>query len=110
MAELPPHHCPGCGAEQRPNSRYPWSFCHTCLGKAETGSGAKLGFGNSSLGGGLDYWLADQPQARVSARRVLCHILGRPVQVGEARFGGVVAEPLTSPPPYAKGTTDLRGS
>ena len=47
----------------------------------------------------------------VSCGHALCRIAGRPVLVGEARFGGIVAEPLPDRPlgdtPYD--TINLRG-
>lgn len=91
------HYCPGCGASQKAFLRYPWHFCKNCLLLAEDFDGRRLAFGNMSLSGGLYWKLADSPDVGDDeCSRVLCLIHGRPVIVTEARFGGVVAQPLTS--------------
>lgn len=93
MTDWPPHFCPGCGESQKPFARYPWYFCQGCLDRATDRDGRRLSFFNASLSGGLgfraqglDGWWEAQP--------VLCFIDRRPVLVHEARFGGVVAEPI----------------
>lgn len=97
MSEQPPHFCPGCGREQRMFARYPWYFCRECLAGAVDGEGRRLLFGNASMSGGLVWCYADDPSmADDRALDVRCLIRGRPVTVGEARFGGVVAEPVNS--------------
>ncbi len=94
---LADHFCPGCGAPQRPFARYPWYFCQPCLETATDGEGRRLVFGNALIGGGFTWAYADAPQDRDdTATNVICLIAGRPVTVGEARFGGVVAEPVNS--------------
>jgi hypothetical protein len=95
--DSPCHYCPGCGTAQKMFSRYPWYFCQACVSLAEDGSGRRLAFGNSSLSGGLCWKYADKVEASAEeCVTVACLILGRPVMVTEARFGGVVAQPLTS--------------
>ena len=90
------HHCPGCGAALTSNPRYPWYFCNDCRERAEDCEGRRLVFGNAAVSGGLSWRYADDPARRDDrALRVLCLIAGRPVIVSEARFGGVVAQPLT---------------
>ncbi|MCB1420739.1 MAG: hypothetical protein KDJ74_17725 [Notoacmeibacter sp.] len=107
--DRPSHHCPGCGVLLPSYPRYPWYFCHACLAKAEDLDGRQLVFGNASLSGGLTWAYADDPARRDdSALRVICMIAGRPVLVHEARFGGVVAEPLSgSPVPPSPQTVNL---
>lgn len=114
MTEHVSHFCPGCGSEQRAFGRYPWYFCNACLETAEDGTGRRLVFGNASFGGGLTWGYADD-RARYDdkATLVLCHIRQRRVAVHEARFGGVVAEPLnsvTQPARDPKYLVDLTGS
>lgn len=95
MQEEVPHFCPGCGASQRRFDRYPWYFCQACLARAEDGDGRRLVFANVSLSGGLGWTYAGEPDLRdESAAAVFCLIDRRPVLVTEARFGGVVAQPL----------------
>lgn len=97
MPEVPGHHCPGCGARLKFNPRYPWHFCSACLARATDVDGRRLVFGNVSLSGGLAWAWADDPEHRDDeVPGVVCLIDGRPVIISEARFGGVVAEPLTA--------------
>lgn len=105
---LPGHHCPGCGAAQRSIPRYPWYICKDCLGLARDGRGRALEFGNASVSGGL-VWRAAGQQDWQEATYVLCLIHDRPVLVHEARFGGVVAEPMPELPLTGlSGFVDLR--
>ncbi|MFP1630671.1 hypothetical protein ACLB6G_02940 [Zhengella sp. ZM62] len=98
-----PHFCPGCGARQRFFPRYPWHFCQACLDRATDAENRALIFGNASLSGGLAWAYRDDPDRTDSASlEVVCLIAGRPVLVREARFGGVVAEPLTDGPAGAR--------
>ncbi|PHP68587.1 hypothetical protein CSC94_00860 [Zhengella mangrovi] len=93
------HFCPGCGAPQRHFARYPWYFCSSCLETATDAEGKVLVFGNASVSGGLSWGYRDRPGERDSrALEVVCLIGGRPVLVHEARFGGVVAEPIPDRP------------
>lgn len=91
----PGHFCPGCGAPQRAFARYPWYFCGLCLATATDHAGNRLRFANTDFGGGFCFSIGDDPVAYVCAA-VTCRIADRPVIVHEARFGGVVAEPLSS--------------
>ena len=91
------HYCPGCGAARKAFPRYPWHFCNDCRDLATDGQGRPLVFANASLSGGLVFGYANE-EARYDCGSVRCYINERPVLVREARFGGVVAEPLTSGP------------
>lgn len=94
MTERPTHFCPGCGTEQRHFARYPWYFCQSCLKTATAGDGRALTFGNvSPMSGGLSWSFADE-DVFYEEGTVLCFIRGRPALVSEARFGGVVAQPI----------------
>lgn len=95
MTDLPDHFCPGCGAPQKPFPRYPWYFCSACLDLACDGVGRALKFGNASVSGGLVWQYHGEDDWR-DAGTIACLIHSRPVMVGEARFGGIVAEPLCS--------------
>ena len=97
MTKTPEHFCPGCGAAQKPFPRYPWHFCNDCRKTACDGDGRALVFGNASLSGGLVVGYADE-EARYNAGTVRCFIGNRPVLISEARFGGVVAEPIPDRP------------
>ena len=94
------HHCPGCGVELDFVARYPWYFCKSCMKKACDFYGRELVFFNSGLTGGLAWSYADAPNQTMSKRvsSVKCLINGRPVIVTEARFGGIVAQPVGDEP------------
>ncbi|MCC9602139.1 hypothetical protein LOC67_16390 [Stieleria sp. JC731] len=96
-SSLPDHRCPVCGSAQKPFLRYPWYICNSCLKLAQDDQGRKLEFGNTSFSGGLNCKYADEDEERyIDCGSVICLILGRPVIVTEARFGGVVAQPMHS--------------
>jgi len=105
---LPEHHCPGCGTAQKAFPRYPWHFCKDCLQLARDGHGRHLEFANASLSGGLVWRIRGQEDWQ-DATYVMCLIHDRPVLVHEARFGGVVAEPVPELPlTHLRGLVDLR--
>jgi len=107
-SDIPDHHCPGCGTPQRIFERYPWYFCQDCLSLASDKAGTVLEFANSGIGGGL-VWRYQGDKAWRDAIAVACRIKSRPVIVHEARFGGVVAEPLREEHFHASaGRVDLR--
>lgn len=113
-APPPDHYCPGCGTPRAFSQRYPWHFCDTCLARSSDGEGRLLGFGNVSLSGGLRWFYRDDPETDdQGSRSVLCLIDGRDIVVSEARFGGVVAEPVNSATLSAlaadRAVADLRG-
>lgn len=95
----PPHFCPGCGIKQKPFLRYPWHFCNACREETRDKHGRRIRFGNEGFSGGLQ-WQFDGEDDVQSGQPVLCLIHGRPVIVTEARFGGVVAQPLPDDPRY----------
>lgn len=107
MSGLPDHHCPGCGVALKAVERYPWHFCQSCLATAQDGAGRALQFANESLSGGLRVCYRGTKNW-VSTRGVLALIAGRPVLIGEARFGGIVAEPMRSGARLPRGMLDLR--
>lgn len=95
MDKATDHHCPGCGTALKHNPRYPWYFCNDCRKEAADCEGRRIVFGNASVSGGLSWAYADEPEKRDdTALRVVCLIRGRPAIVSEARFGGVVAQPV----------------
>lgn len=94
-----PHFCPGCGAALKHFARYPWHFCNDCRETACDREGRKLSFGNASMSGGLSWRYVDDASQRDDlALAVICVINKRPALVHEARFGGVVAEPIPDNP------------
>ncbi|SMY08410.1 hypothetical protein [Flavimaricola marinus] len=107
MTEIAYHHCPGCGKPQKPFLRYPWHFCNDCRELAVDHAGRKLHFGNESMGGGF-VWQIEGQDETYSSYGLLCLIHNRPVHVGEARFGGIVAQPWTQEPNSDDKVADLR--
>ena len=89
------HFCPGCGICQKIVPRHPWYFCWGCLELAEDYEGRRLVFESTGPLGGFGWRYADDPAASVAqCSAVVCLIRKREILVREARFGGVVAEPL----------------
>ena len=93
----PDHHCPGCGRTTPYFARYPWYFCQDCIHTATDGAGHQLEFSEQSPLGGFAWRRAGAADWK-RAEALACLIKGRPVIVGDARFGGIVAEPLHSGP------------
>ncbi|MBL4813496.1 MAG: hypothetical protein JKX69_14345 [Rhodobacteraceae bacterium] len=110
MTDLPVHFCPGCGMAQQANPRYPWYFCKSCADKTAGGDGRALVFTNQSLSGGFSWRYANQPDGWTDCGGAACLIGGRAVLATEARFGGIVIQPLLSGqiPAHLRNVTDLR--
>ena len=111
--------CPGCGAVlPYASARYPKRYCQSCLRAAVDAEGRALEFLNASMSSGF-WWrrCGDATWHQETHDLLLCTIGGVAVVVCEARFGGIVAEPI--PPDYAPPTrkpfggtvrvADLRG-
>lgn len=98
MAEsLPDHHCPGCGKPQKVFARYPWYFCKECIAKTADGDGRAVAFYSQTANGSMAWFYRDdKSRMQANVLTVRCLILGRPVEVSQARFGGLVAQPLSS--------------
>lgn len=96
MSETPGHFCPACGAPQKAFLRYPWHLCANCRNRAVDGAGRVLEFANESFSGGFMFrYAGDGDDGWISCRAVIALVDKRPVHITEARFGGIVAEPLT---------------
>lgn len=114
MTGAPGHFCPGCGAPLGAFLRYPWHFCAACRDSAVDGAGRGLLFGNEGLSGGFMFRYAEDAARGadggwIACRGVIARIAGRPVRITEARFGGVVAEPIRDGHlPAEEGVVDLR--
>ncbi|MGP1357752.1 hypothetical protein [Roseicyclus sp.] len=77
-------------------TRYPWYICALCRERITDAEGHRLEFANTHVSGGFAWRRAGEAAFR-EARGYLGLLDGRPVRVGEARFGGIVAEPVASP-------------
>jgi hypothetical protein len=107
MTEWPAHHCPGCGAALKAFPRYPWYFCKDCVATAHDREGRRYSFGNGVKYMGFSFGYADS-DVRYDCGGVLCLIRERPAYVHEARFGGVVAEPVPDLPFLRDRVIDIR--
>jgi hypothetical protein len=110
MSETPGHFCPCCGAPQKPFLRYPWHLCNDCRKRAVDGAGRALEFSNASASGGFMFRYAGEgDEAWRTCRGVVARVDKRPVLITEARFGGIVAEPIPDRPILRNGgICDLR--
>lgn len=95
MTATPGHFCPCCGAPQKAFLRYPWHLCNNCRKQAVDGAGRRLEFANETPSGGFMFrYAGDGDDGWIPCRAVIACVAKRPVHVTEARFGGIVAEPL----------------
>lgn len=85
------HHCPICQTVLRPIERYPRYVCSACEARATSRDGRPLGFGNTGISGGFEGRYLDSGESYDSAR---CWIDGIACVAQEARFGGIVIQPL----------------
>ncbi len=83
--------CPICGVPVVPLARYPHYVCETCAVKAVAPDGRPLRFFNLSLSGGFGAEYADTDEPYDSA---ICYIAGVKCFANEARFGGIVIQPV----------------
>ena len=102
------HPCPGCAAPLPRSGRYPDHYCPACTARATDGAGRALACYNESLSGGFCFRLGDDPTL-YACSGVLALIDGAPVTFREARFGGIVAQPLDAVTDRSR-LADLRGA
>jgi O-acetyl-ADP-ribose deacetylase (regulator of RNase III) len=87
--------CPHDGTETAQPPRYPEALCRSCAGRATDLAGRAVQMYNVSLTGGFEARHADDKTVCEQVTRdgrVL--IDGKAYRAGEARFGGVVIQPL----------------
>jgi hypothetical protein len=88
--------CPLCGAAVPVNPRYPQALCRECAALAGDVRGRPLAFANESMGGGFEARYADTGEEYLSHE---CWVRGVRCWADEARFGGIVIQPIA--PPHA---------
>ncbi len=91
MAEKPHQYCPICSIEVPPSQRYPMYVCLPCAQRAADENGAALEFYNESISGGFLARYAANGTVRDSH---ICYIDGIKCRADEARFGGIVIQPV----------------
>ncbi|CPU66723.1 Uncharacterised protein [Mycobacteroides abscessus] len=93
----PVQHCPLCGTLLRENPRYPRHVCGWCAQDVTDEAGRPVILANASLTGG---YTAQRPDGSPASSEVLAGrvwIDGVALRAQEARFGGVVVQPLDDP-------------
>jgi len=99
MTDVPDHFCPACGATRKAFLRYPWHLCNDCRKRAVDGAGRALEFANESLSGGFMFrYAGEDDDGWRPCLAVIALVDARPVRIAEARFGGIVAEPVPNRP------------
>lgn len=84
-------YCPICKTPVGPSTRYPQYVCESCADRATSPDGRLLSFANADLSGGFIATYADTQQLYQSHE---CFIDGIKCKAGEARFGGIVIQPV----------------
>jgi hypothetical protein len=85
------HACPICKVALRKIERYPNYVCASCVLIAQSQDGEPLSFFNTSFSGGLIATYTKSGEHYDSNR---CWINGVECVADEARFGGIVIQPL----------------
>ena len=83
--------CPICNTGQPASSRYPHYVCAECVDLAEDENGRSLRFSNTGFAGGCIAYFSDTMEERAAAD---CFIRGVRCEAEEARFGGIVIQPM----------------
>lgn len=95
------HPCPICGSPTAHTDRYPASVCIDCANRAADSAGRRIVGYNEGMSGGLIVFYAETergPQSELAGEVMdtgRCYIDGIECTIGEARFGGVVIQPVT---------------
>ena len=88
--------CPYCGVPSpHQTPRYPQAVCAPCTGRLTDAGGRSVeGYNLSHTGGFVALHKDDGSRCESSTADGWVLIDGRPYRAGEARFGGVVVQPL----------------
>jgi hypothetical protein len=84
-------YCPICKNETGFNPRYPKFLCSSCAEDPLDEQGRSLTFYNVSMSGGFEARYTDTGEVRDSN---ICYVAGRKCRADEARFGGIVIQPV----------------
>lgn len=87
-------YCPICVGEVVPSSRYRRYVCADCDGRSTDETGRLLRFSNEGFSGGFIAKYADTDEVRDSH---ICFIDGVKCWADEARFGGIIIQPIENP-------------
>lgn len=83
--------CPICGRGVPASPRYPNYVCSACFVEAADEDGHLLDFHNISMTGGFEAVYRATKERRNSH---ICYIRGIQCYANEARFGGIVIQPI----------------
>lgn len=83
--------CPICQAPTMANPRYPNYLCHNCANEVTTKNGESITFYNIDASGGIIAYFTGTVQVYPSQE---CYINGIKLYAQEARFGGIVIQPI----------------
>ena len=83
--------CPLCGSAVAENPRYPAYVCERCVDKASSATGRRVRYYNIDMSGGCEGQYEDDGSPYPSSR---CWIDNTECRAEEARFGGIVIQPL----------------
>lgn len=101
--------CPVCGVGMELVDRYPNRLCNDCCALASDGNGRRVELANASACGGLAWRYLGDDDWVTNDIRLVALVGSMPVVICEARFGGVVAQPLDPDTPTPAATyRDLR--
>ena len=84
-------YCPICSMPVQPSGRYPHYLCAACAKRAVDINGRALSFFNVSLSGGYN---AKFTYTKETYNSHICYIDGLKCYADEARFGGIVIQPV----------------
>ncbi|MEJ6396779.1 hypothetical protein [Yoonia sp. 208BN28-4] len=94
MSDWPDHFCAACGAPQKPFPRYAWFLCRDCTRSAVAWDGRKLEFFNTHPSGGFGWAFEGDDVYYDQHYGAIALVAKRPALITEARFGGIVGQPL----------------
>ena len=99
MDDAPSGRCPVCDRAAHQTERYPRALCPACAGRATDLRRRPVDLGNEALSGGMVARHCDDgsfcEQVTGDGRVLIDDVEHR---AGEARFGGIVVEPVSPPP------------
>jgi len=85
--------CPICSKDVRPSLRYANYVCSECVPKATDENGQLVGFVNEDISGGcVGVYIGSQQLYS----KTECFINGIKCKAQEARFGGIVIQPINT--------------
>ena len=91
----PTQPCPVCKAAVPASERYPHYVCPQCVERAVDRNGRRVGFANAISCGGVVGYYEESSETYLS---LTCFIDGKACFAEEAKFGGIVIQPLPEHP------------